>query len=255
MRVVDDDEGAAHPAHDLEPALDALELAERGQHAGGRLAGGDGETGREQRVAGLVVAEQRQADVVGSGRVPRPAQALREAVAGERHELQRVSASADGQNGPAAARAAAITWAACSASALTTATPPAGSKLGEQAQLGGEIGLHARVIVEMVAAQIGEGRGLQLHAVEPVLVEPVRGGLEGEMRDAFARQLGQRLVQRDGIGRGEAAVDAAVRLDEADGAERGGLAAETGEDLAREVGHRGLAAGAGDGDDGLGLGR
>ena len=127
-------------------------------------------------------------------------------------------------------------------------------QLGEQAQLGGEIGLHARVIVEMVAAEIGEGGGLQPHAVQPVLVEAVRGGLEGQMRDALGRQLRQRPVQRDRVGRGQRAVDAAVGLDEADGAERGGLAAERGEDLAREVGHRGLAAGAGDGDDGRGLG-
>ena len=131
--------------------------------------------------------------------------------------------------------------------------PARRQQLGEQAQLGGEIGLHGRVIVEVVAAEIGEGGGLQPHAVEPVLVEAVRGGLEGQVRDALGRQLGQRLVQRDGIGRGERAVDAAVGLDEADGAERGGLAAERGEDLAREVGNRGLAAGAGDGDDGLGL--
>ena len=59
-------------------------------------------------------------------------------------------------------------------------------QIGEQAQLGGEIGLHGRMIIEMVARQIGEGAGGDAHAVEPVLVEPVRGGFQRQMRDAFA---------------------------------------------------------------------
>ena len=43
----------------------------------------------------------------------------------------------------------------------------------------------------MVAAEIGEGAGRQPHAVEAVLVEAVRRGLDGQMRDAFAGQLGR----------------------------------------------------------------
>ena len=88
---------------------------------------------------------------------------------------------------------------------------------------------------------------VNLHAIEAALVEAVRGGFEGEVRDAFRSQAGERLVERDGIGRGERAVDGAGGLDDAHGAERRGLAAERGEDLAREIRHRGLAAGAGDG--------
>ena len=128
-------------------------------------------------------------------------------------------------------------------------------QLGEEAQLGGEIGLHGRVIVEMVAAEIGEGGSLQAHAVEPVLVEAVRGGLEGQMRDALDRQLRQCPVQGHRVWRRQSAISAAVGLDQADGAQRGGLVPEGGEDLPGEFGDRGLAAGARYGDDGFGLGR
>ena len=79
-----------------------------------------------------------------------------------------------------------------------------------------------RMIVEVVAAEIGEGRRLEPHAVEPMLVEAVRGRFEREVRHALGRELGQRLVQRHGIGRRQRAVDGAVGLHEADGAERGG---------------------------------
>ena len=151
------------------------------------------------------------------------------------------------------ALAAAITRAASGSVGVDDGGAVLRQQLGEQAQLGGEIGLHVGMVVEVVAAEVGEGRRNQAHAVEAVLVEPVRGGFESKVRDALRCQLRQRPVQRDRIGRGERAVHAAVGLDEADGAERCGLAAERGEDLAGEVGDRGLAAGAGDGDDGVGL--
>ena len=183
------------------------------------------------------------------------AQALREAVAGERLQLQRLAGLADGEDAAAGALRRGDHLRRVLGVGIDDGHAVGRQQLGEQPQLGGEIGLHARVIVEVVAAEIGEGRRLQPHAVEPVLVEAVRGGLEGQVRDALGRQLRQRLVQGHGIGRGQRAVDAAVGLDQADGAERGGLVAERGEDLAREVGDRGLAAGAGDGDDGRGLRR
>jgi hypothetical protein len=209
---------------------------------------------REERVRRLVVAEQRQTDVVG---LPAMAdqQALREAVGSERLELQCLSAATDRQDGAPAALGGGDHLRCMLGVGVDDRRCVGRQQLGEQAQLGGEVGLHARVIVEMIATEIGEGGSLQLNAVEPVLVEAVRGGLEGEVRDTLGRQLGQGPMQGDGVGRREAAVDAAVGLDEANGAERGRLAAETGEDLAGEVRDRGLAAGAGDGDDGFGLGR
>ena len=58
----------------------------------------------------------------------------------------------------------------------------------KQPQLGGEIVFDGLMIIEMIAREIREGAGGDAHAVEPVLVEAVRGGFEREMRDAFAGQ-------------------------------------------------------------------
>ena len=54
-------------------------------------------------------------------------------------------------------------------------------QLVEQPHLGLEIGLHRRMVVEVVAAEVGERDGLQRHALGAVLVEPVRGRLIGDM--------------------------------------------------------------------------
>src|SRR5262249_13397952 len=94
------------------------------------------------------------------------------------------------------------------------------------AKLGGEIGLQRRVIVEMVAAEIGETAGRHAHAIEATLIEPVRGGFDGEMRHAFARELIERAVERDRVRRGERAIDFALRRHEPDRADAGGRMAE-----------------------------
>ncbi len=107
----------------------------------------------------------------------------------------------------------------------------------------------------MVARQIGEGAGRNAHAVETMLVEPVRGGFQREMADALSRQPVEGAMQLDRIGRGQRAVALALGRDHADGADAGGLQAERGPDLAREGGNRRLAAGAGDTGDGSGLTR
>ncbi len=73
------------------------------------------------------------------------------------------------------------------------------------------------------------------------------------MRDARLREFAQRPVQRDGVGRRQRAIDGQRPRDDSDGAERGGLKPKARPDLAYEGGDRGLAAGAGDGDDGFRL--
>ena len=98
-------------------------------------------------------------------------------------------------------------------------------------------------------------RGADAHAVQPILVEPVRGGLEREMGDALARDLVELPMQRDRIRRRQRAVDGALRRHQPDGADAGRGMPEPLPDLPREGGDRGLAAGAGDGGDGRGLAR
>src|SRR5262249_61375467 len=102
---------------------------------------------------------------------------------------------------------------------------------GEQAKLGREVGVDRSVVVEMVAAEIGEGGGAQGNAIEPALIEAVRGGFKGEVADAVLGQSGQGLMQGHGIGRGQRTVAGSTGFDDAEGAERGGGAAEAGKKL------------------------
>ena len=120
-------------------------------------------------------------------------------------------------------------------------------QLGEQPALGGVVGGGAAVIVEMVAAEIGEGGSGKPQAVDAVLVEAVAGGLDRQMLDARARELGRDPVQGDRVGRGQAAVARRVRGLQPERAEAGGRMAEAGPELAGEHRDRALAAGAGDG--------
>ena len=61
---------------------------------------------------------------------------------------------------------------------------PGRQQLGEQPALGGVVGGGTAVIVEMVAAEIGEGGSREPQAIDAVLVEAVAGGLERQMIDA-----------------------------------------------------------------------
>ena len=128
-------------------------------------------------------------------------------------------------------------------------------QIAEQPQFGVEIMRDVGMVIHVVAREIGETAGGDAHAVEPVLVEPVRRGLEGEMGDALAGDFVELPVQRDRIRRGQRAVDGALRRHQPDGADAGRCVTEPLPDLAREGGDRGLAAGAGDRRDGLRLPR
>ena len=115
----------------------------------------------------------------------------------------------------------------------------------EQDQLGGEISLLGRVVVHVVARQVGEATDRHAHAVDAVLIEPVRGGFHREMRDAVFRQPVERASELDRIGRRERAVDLLFRRHQPDGADARRLVAQRLPDLPREGRNRRLAAGAG----------
>ena len=76
-----------------------------------------------------------------------------------------------------------------------------GEQIAEETELCCEVGFHRRVVVEVIAAEIGEACGFELHAIEAELVEAVGGGFEGEMRDAFVGERCERGMKGDGIGR------------------------------------------------------
>jgi hypothetical protein len=87
---------------------------------------------------------------------------------------------------------------------------PRRDEFAEQPELGREVMRDGRMVIHVVAREIGEAAGRHAHAVEAILVEPVRGGLEGKMRDTLARDLVELPVQRDWIGRRQRAVDGAL---------------------------------------------
>ena len=123
----------------------------------------------------------------------------------------------------------------------------------EEPRLRSEVVLDARVIVEVVAAEVGEARRAQPHPVEPPLRQAVGGRLHRRVGHAGRRHLRQQAVERDGLGRGVAQGRGVGALHPG-GAEVGGGQAHRLPDLAGEGGHGGLAVGAGDGGHHLGLG-
>ncbi len=128
-------------------------------------------------------------------------------------------------------------------------------QIGEQAQFRAKIVFDGRMIVHVIARQIGERAGVDAHTIQPVLVEAVRGRLERQMRHAFAGDLVQRLVQRNRIRGRQRAVDRSLRRDEADGADACRRKPLPHPDLPGERCDRRLAAGAGDRSDSLRLAR
>ncbi len=75
-------------------------------------------------------------------------------------------------------------------------------QLAEQAELLVEIGLEARVIVEMVAGDVGEGAGGKPHAVDAALLEPMARRFERKMGDAGFGEIGEDAVELYGVRRG-----------------------------------------------------
>ena len=125
----------------------------------------------------------------------------------------------------------------------------------EEPQLGGEVGLEAQVIVQMIARDVGESAGGNAQAVEAVLIEPMRGRLDRKMGDLIAGESVERSVQRDRIRRRQRAVGGAAGRDDTDSADARGAVSECGPDLPREGRDRGFSARAGDGDNDARLAR
>ena len=77
---------------------------------------------------------------------------------------------------------------------------PLGLGAGEQAPLGGEVVLHVRVVVEVVARQVGEERGGEAGAGHPALGERVGGDLHRARRVPRVAHAGEQRLQVDASG-------------------------------------------------------
>ncbi len=204
--------------------------------------------GRDRGVLHLEAADQRQLDGVTAAAIG-DLDDLREALDGAADQPDAVALFADGDDVEAALFRGRHHLPGIAIVDIDDCRAVRRDQIVEQAPLGGEIGLDGRMIIEMIARQIGEGAGGDAHAVKPVLIESVRRCFQRQMRDALARQLIERAVQVDRIGRGQRTVGFALGRHNADGADTGGRQTERFPDLAREGGDRCLAAGAGDGGD------
>ncbi len=73
-------------------------------------------------------------------------------------------------------------------------------QLAEQPQLRGEVIFETRVIIEMVARDVGEAGGGNLHPIQSILIQAMARGFEREMIDAFILQPRELGVQPHRIG-------------------------------------------------------
>ena len=121
----------------------------------------------------------------------------------------------------------------------------------EQARLGMQIRRHIKVIIKVVAAKVGEDRGIRHDAAQPPLIETMRGGLKADHRIARLAQFGQGALQAQGIrgGQDRLGIGRATRLADPEGTNHRTRPAELPPGLTEQVGAGGLAVGAGDGAD------
>ena len=125
---------------------------------------------------------------------------------------------------------------------------PAESRRAEQSRLRVAVGLQRAVVVEVVARQVGEHRGVEAHAVDPALVERMRGHLEPERLRAGVARLGEPPVHAHAVGRRQSRVAQRARTAEAERAEVGAAAPEQVGRLREQLGAGGLAVRAGEPD-------
>ena len=119
---------------------------------------------------------------------------------------------------------------------------------GQANSLGGGIGFHRTVIVEVVAGQIGEHRDIETERRHAALVEAVGRHFHRYRAGAGLLQRGQRGLHRKRVRRGvPAALQGAVETG-AEGADDAAALAEQIQYLGHQLADAGLAVGAGDAD-------
>ena len=73
----------------------------------------------------------------------------------------------------------------------------------EQGRLGARVGVHARVIVEVIPAEVGEHRGVDMDRLDPTLLESVRRDLHDEHVDPRIPQFRESAMNLDRTRGGE----------------------------------------------------
>ena len=120
--------------------------------------------------------------------------------------------------------------------------------LVEQPHLGGEIVLHRRVIIEVIAAEVGERPGHDLRPLVAELRQPVARCLISDVGDALAREAAEIGEKRDDIGGGQSGRNRLVRRCHPQRADRGRAVPSHAPQLPGHLDATGLAVGPGDRD-------
>ena len=232
-------------AHQFQPAGSADQLFKRlHRHSGGN-AGGHGKTGRHERIGHLKIAGEWNIHLVDHAvmmhfdhlfmtEMLHPFQRQVIALAADSANIKaRITSGADRLLRP---RIVGEDHRRCALFHQRI----------EQPHLRGHIVLNGRMIIHMIAAEIGETGRCKLHAIEAALVEAVARSLHRRMRYAFGGKLGQKRMQRYRIRRRQRAIILAAGRNDTRRADlRSGMAGK-GPDLPHERGDRGLSSRAGD---------
>ena len=228
-------EAAAH-------GLNTRQIAERCHDI---AAGGDDQTRRHQRIGRLIGTDQRQCDLVHLAR-SFDHQRLAKRCRLPRYKPQRVTGRADREQ-PHAARRGGSDHPGRPFAVIGPHHRRACciDDVGEQPQLGSEIGLHRAVIIQMVARQVGERCCGYGQAFGAILVKPVAGGFKAGMGDAFALQPGHVGEERHHIGRRQPRRHLFTGRGDAQRADAGGDMTGLAPELTGQFGGRCFAVGAG----------
>ena len=221
MRIIDIDRGTLRRDHrPLQPPAHRLQAAERRDRRGDIAATRHHQASRSQCVGGLIGTDQWQRDLIGLAlrldHQPLPEQGR---IAPD--QLERFPRRADRKHAKAAR-----TRHLGDASRGGIVRPHhrraiIGEHFAEQAQLGIKIRRHRAVIIEMIAAEIGEGGCLHRQTFGAILRQAVARRLERDMAYAFALQPGDIGQKGDDVGRGQPGRNAVIGGGDAKRADRG----------------------------------
>ena len=255
VRVIDIDRDAGTADHrSLQPPAHGRNALHRREGLLPFPAGRQNQPRRGEHVRRLVCADQRQSEAVGLGLVLQ-LQGLAEGARALVDQLDGLALAADGQDlVPSLARPLDHFV------RLGVVGPHHGrlarrKKLLEQPHLSFEIAFHRLVIVEMVAAEIGEGSRGERHALGAVLVEPVARRFIGDMAHPHALQTSHVVEEGDDVRRCQAGRYLVVGGRDPERPDRRRAMAAHAPDLACHFDRRSLAVGAGHRDHRLRVGR
>ena len=246
--IVDIDRRACGGDHRaLEPPSNRGNAAHPGQ--GGRpvAAGGEHKSGRDQHIGGLIGADQRQGQLEFLA-VMRDDQLLAERARLPRHQTDRVAALAHREQFEAAAGGARDHLVGPRIVGPHHRRRAIPRNVVEQPHLGREIIVHVGVVIEVIAAEIGEGHGFERHPLGAILVEAVRRRFVGDVADPHPLEPGDVRQEGDDVGGGQPGLDLVVGGGDPQCPDRGRAMPRQPPQLADHFDGRGLAVGPGDRD-------